>query len=136
MLTRMALDHIGINVPDMAPAREYYDALMPLVGFQPFMSGDDWFSYAPADGNGTQLFFYTAREDGAHSRHRPGLQHLCFLVETRAEVHAAHEWAVARGNEVLHEPQTFPQYHANHYAAYWVDPHGFKLEVVSFTPPG
>jgi hypothetical protein len=32
----MPLDHIGINVPDMASAQEYYDALMPLVGFQPW----------------------------------------------------------------------------------------------------
>jgi catechol 2,3-dioxygenase-like lactoylglutathione lyase family enzyme len=118
----------------VASAREYYDALMPLVGFQPFFSGEDWFSYAPADGNGTQLFFYTAQEDGSYSRHRPGLQHLCFLVETRADVRRAYEWAVAHGDEVLHEPQTFPQYHPKHYAAFWVDPHGFKLEVVSFGP--
>jgi len=130
----MALDHMGINVPDVASAREYYDALMPLVGFEPFMSGPDWASYAPADGNGTQLFFYTAQEGGAYSRHRPGLQHLCFLVPTRAEVRAAYEWARARGDEVLDEPQTFPQYHPLHYAAFWLDPHGFKLEVVSFGP--
>jgi catechol 2,3-dioxygenase-like lactoylglutathione lyase family enzyme len=130
----MPLDHIGINVPDVARARAYYDALMPLVGFKAFMAGDDWFSYAPADGNGTQLFFYAAQEDGPYSRHQPGLQHLCFLVDTRAEVHAAHEWAVQQGDEVLHEPQSFPQYHPDHYAAFWVDPHGFKLEVVSFGP--
>ena len=131
----MPLDHIGINVPDVASAKEYYDALMPLVGFEPFSSGADWFAYMPADGNGTQLFVYTARESGSYSRHRGGLQHLCFLVKTRAEVHAAHEWALERGNAVLHEPQTFPQYHPDQYAVYWVDPHGFKLEVVSFGPP-
>jgi catechol 2,3-dioxygenase-like lactoylglutathione lyase family enzyme len=136
MLTGMPLDHIGINVPDVASAREYYGALMPLVGFAPFASGADWFSYGPADGHGTQLFFYVADEGGAHSRHRPGLQHLCFLVETRAAVDAAHRWALERGDEVLHEPQTFPQYHPNHYAVYWVDPRGFKLEVVSFAATG
>lgn len=136
MLARMPLDHIGINVPDVAVAREYYDALMPLVGFELFVSGEDWVSYAPDRGNGTQLFFYTAQEGGgSYSRDRPGMQHLCFLVNTRAEVHAAYEWALEQGNEVLYEPQTFPQYHPDHYAVYWVDPHGFKLEVVSFDPP-
>ena len=130
----MPLDHIGLNVPDVAAARAYYDVLMPLVGFQPFLAGDDWFSYAPADGNGTQLFFYTARDAGPYDRHRPGLQHLCFLVDTRADVRAAYEWARARGDEVLHEPRTFPEYHEKHYATYWVDPHGFKLEVVSYGP--
>ncbi|MQA87143.1 MAG: hypothetical protein GEV03_21580 [Streptosporangiales bacterium] len=56
----MPLEHLGINVPDPAYAREYYDALMSLLGFKPFVSGPDWFSYAPAGGEGTQLFFYTA----------------------------------------------------------------------------
>jgi catechol 2,3-dioxygenase-like lactoylglutathione lyase family enzyme len=128
------LDHVGINVPDPASAKAYYDELMPLVGFEPFVSGDDWFSYLPVDGEGTQLFFYTSLEPGAYSRDRTGLQHLCFAVATRAEVRAAHGWAAARGDQVLHEPQTFPQYHPDHYATYWVDPHGFKLEVVSFGP--
>lgn len=134
-MARMPLDHIGINVPDVASAKDYYDALMPLVGFKRFGSGADWFSYMPTDGNGTQLFFYAAAEVGSYSRQRPGLQHLCFLVETRAEVRRAYRWARQRGDEVLHEPQTFPQYHPNHYAVYWADPHAFKLEIVSFGPP-
>ncbi|WP_345037362.1 VOC family protein [Georgenia daeguensis] len=128
----MPLDHLGINIPDVASAREYYDALMPLVGFEPFLSGEDWCSYAPSSGQGTQIFFYTAQDDGAYSRHRPGLQHLCFLVDSRSDVEAAHRWARDRGDEVLHEPRTFPEYHPDHYAMYWLDPHGFKLEVVSF----
>ena len=33
--------------------------------------------------------------------------------------------------EILDAPANFPQY-GRHYAAYWLDPHGFKLEVVSF----
>jgi len=132
MLESMPLDHIGLNVQDVVSAKEYYDALMPLVGFEPFGSDVDWFAYWPADGNGTQLFFYTAEASGSHSHRQPGLQHLCFVVETRAQVQAVHRWAAERGDQILHEPQTFPQYHPNHYAVYWLDPHGFKLEVVSF----
>lgn len=129
----MPLDHLGINVPAVAPARDYYDALMPLVGFEPFGAGEDWIAYAPTGGHGTQLFFYTAVDPvGSFSRHQPGLQHLCFRVDTRREVEAAHQWARARGDEVLHEPQSFPDYHPDHYATFWLDPHGFKLEVVSF----
>jgi catechol 2,3-dioxygenase-like lactoylglutathione lyase family enzyme len=132
----MPLDHLGINIPDVAPARDYFDALMPLVGFEPFYAGEDWFSYAPASGHGTQLFFYTAQDEGSYSRHQPGLQHLCFLVDSRWEVEAAHAWARDRGDEVLHEPRTFPEYHPDHYATFWLDPHGFKLEVVSFEHAG
>ena len=128
----MPLDHIGINVPDTGPARAYFDALMPLVGFEPFFAGDDWFSYAPGAGQGTQLFFYTAEHQGDHSRLQSGLQHLCFRVDYRREVDAAYAWARARGDEVLHEPRTFREYHPDHYAAFWLSPQGYRLEVVSF----
>ncbi len=43
-LARMPLDHVGINVPDVASAKEYYESLVPLVGFKPFSSGRDWIS--------------------------------------------------------------------------------------------
>lgn len=132
----MPLDHLGICVPDMASARTYYDALMPLVGFAPFGSGADWFAYGPDDGAGTQLFFYPAQSDGPYSRDETGLQHLCFRVETHAEVDAAHAWAIAAGDEILYQPQTFAQYHPLHYATFWLDPRGFKLEVVSFEKAG
>jgi catechol 2,3-dioxygenase-like lactoylglutathione lyase family enzyme len=127
----MPLGHIGVNVPDLARARAYYDALMPLLGFEPFVSDAGQFSYRPAGGKvGTHLFFYPAQENGDHSRHRPGLQHLAFIIKTRAEVHAARDWAVEHGGPVLHEPQEFPQYHPGYYAVFWTDPHGIMLEAV------
>lgn len=127
----MPLGHLGINVPDLARARAYYDALMPLLGFEPFVSGADEFSYRPADGKaGTHLFFYRAQEHGSYSRHRPGLQHLAFIVKTRAEVRAVHERVLEQGDEVLHEPREFPRYHPGYYAVFWTDPHGIMLEVV------
>jgi catechol 2,3-dioxygenase-like lactoylglutathione lyase family enzyme len=133
----MPLDHIGINVPNASRARDYFDALMPLVGFTPFFAGEDWFSYAPASGHGTQLFFYTSQgESFPYSRHQPGLQHLCFLVDSRQQVQAVHAWAQEQGDEILHEPRTFPEYHPDHYATFWLDPHGFKIEVVSFEQGG
>ena len=69
---------------------------------------------------------------GAYSRDRPGLQHLGSWSGPEPEVDAAYEWARQHGDEVLDEPQIFPQYHPRHFAAYWVEPHGFKIEVVSF----
>lgn len=128
----MPLDHLGVNVPDVAAARDYYDELMPLVGFAPFVAGEDWCAYAPVDGPGTQLFLYTAEDAGPYARGRTGLQHLCFLVGSRREVDAAYAWARDRGDEVLARPRTYPEYHPDHYAAFWLDPHGFKVEVVSF----
>ena len=57
------LGHIGVNAPDLRAAKTYYDAIMPLVGFEPFLEADDEFAYRPMSGKpGTYLFFYAAME--------------------------------------------------------------------------
>jgi catechol 2,3-dioxygenase-like lactoylglutathione lyase family enzyme len=125
------LGHIGINVADLAVAKTYYDSLMPLVGFEPFLADDDQFAYRPAHGKpGTYLFFYPASDPVAYSRARTGLQHLAFIVRTRSAVHEVHRWVRQRGGEVLHEPQAFPQYPPPYFATFWLDPFGMMLEAV------
>ena len=129
------LDHVGIGVPDLEATREYYDDLMSILGLR------QWFdtgpggplNYGPDGAQGTQLFFYEVA-DGSYSRGETGLHHLAFLVVSRDVVREAHEWARARGAEILDEPQEFPQYGPDCYATYWLDPHGFKLEAVCHTP--
>ena len=130
-----SIDHIGIGVPDLAAAKRYYDALMPILGLKPWFptTPEGVFNYGPDGARGPQLFFYQATEASGHSRHRQVLHHIAFMVENRAIVREAHAWAVAQGNEILDAPADFPQY-GRHYATYWLDPHGFKLEVVSFAP--
>jgi catechol 2,3-dioxygenase-like lactoylglutathione lyase family enzyme len=86
--------------------------------------------YCPHDWQGAQLFLYPTLEDGTYSRHRIGLQHIAFLVPTRADVHRVHEWVSNRGDEVLHAPRPFPEYGQHCYATFFLDPHGFMLEVV------
>jgi catechol 2,3-dioxygenase-like lactoylglutathione lyase family enzyme len=126
------LGHIGINVPDLAAAKGYYDALMPLVGFEPLLSAADQFAFRPAGGRpGTFLFFYPAAEVGApYSPHRAGLQHLAFMVRTRTSVHDVHQFVQRLGGEVLHVPQSFPQYPPPYFATFWLDPFGMMLEAV------
>ncbi len=125
------LGHIGVNVPDLRSAKTYYDELMPLVGFEEFLSSDDEFAFMPADGKrGTYLFFYPANTPDAYSRESAGLQHLAFAVPTRAAVRQVHDRVLQLGNEVLHPPREFPQYPPPYFATFWLDPFGFMLEAV------
>jgi len=125
------IDHLGLGVPDVDAALAYYDEFMPLVGFvRGWETG-----YRATDWYGAQIFLYPTLEDGDYSRHRIGLQHLSFMVNTRAEVHQVHEWALERGHEIVHEPQLFPQYHERFYAVFFLDLHGFQLEVVTYEDP-
>ena len=130
------IDHIGIGVPDLVAAKQYYDELMAVLGLR------EWFAtgpggslnYGPDGARGTQLFFYQAEEPGIHSRRETGLHHLAFLVESRTIVREAHAWARARGDTILDEPGAFPQYGEHCFATYWLDPNGFKLEAVCHSP--
>ena len=127
----MPIEHFGLGVPDLATAKAYYDELMPLVGYQPcFDTG-----YCPSDWQGAQLYLYPTREEGTYSRHRIGLQHIAFLVPTRADVHRIHDWVRSRGDRVVRAPKLFPQYGEHCYATYFLDPHGFMLEAVCHKPP-
>lgn len=130
------IDHVGIGVPDLEAAKDYYDELMSVLGLR------EWFerehggplNYGPDGARGSQLFFYQADEVGAYSRGRTGLHHIGFLVASRAVVREAYEWARARDAVILNEPGEFPQYGEHCYATYWLDPHGFKLEAVCHAP--
>ena len=129
------IDHIGIGVPDLAAAKEYYDGLMSVLGLREwFETGPEGpLNYGPDGALGSQLFFYRA-EPRTYSHGQPGLHHLAFLVASRQVVRDAHHWARERGAVILDEPQEFPQYDEHCFATYWLDPHGFKLEAVCHSP--
>jgi catechol 2,3-dioxygenase-like lactoylglutathione lyase family enzyme len=125
------LGHIGVNVSDLSMAKAYYDEVMPTLGFEPYLTEDSQFAFRPENGKpGTFLFFYPAVENASYSRHAPGLQHLAFMVPTRAAVRRAHAQAVALGGTVVHPPREFPEYPPPYYATFWLDPFGVMLEAV------
>ena len=125
------LGHLGVNVINLNRAKAYYDHMMPMLGYEPYLSDGDQFAYRPADRErGPALFFYPALEAGHVSRHRPGLQHLAVALETRQRVDAAHDAVRTLGGEVVHAPQLFPQYRPHYYATFWLDPEGFMLEAL------
>jgi catechol 2,3-dioxygenase-like lactoylglutathione lyase family enzyme len=127
----MPLGHMGINVRDLARAKAYFDELMPLRGFEPFIADAGQFSYKPVgDQPWPALFFYPALAEGDHSRDRCGLNHLAFAVADRATVHAVHDRVRQLASDVLYPPQEFPQYHPGYYAVFWLGPEGLTLEAV------
>ncbi len=126
------LGHLGVNVPDLERAAAYYSPLMPLLGYEPFMTTEDAVAFMPAGGRrGAYLFLYgSTEEDAGYSRERTGLQHLAYVVPTRSAVHAVFTHVRAAGSTVLHEPQEWPQYPPPYFATFWLDPFGIMLEAV------
>ena len=97
------IDHIGIGVPDLAPAKRYYDELLPILGLRAWFPAPEAgeFNYGPDGARGSPFFFYQALEPTPHSRHGTGLQHLSVMVSSRAIVREAHRWAVAHNAAAL-----------------------------------
>ena len=125
------LGHLGINVPDLDVVRSYHGELLPMLAFEVFLDEEDQIAYRPAGGKpGTYLFFYRAPETSTYSRKQPGLQHLAFMVPTRATVTEVYDAALRLGGAPVREPQEWPQYPPPYFAGFWTDPFGFMLEAV------
>lgn len=128
----MPLEHIGLGVPDVEAAKRFFDELMPQVGFQPCFGN----GYCPDDFQGAQVFLYDSKDPRGYTRHGVGLQHLAFLVNSRDVVHQVHDWARDRGEEIVRGPKLSPQYGPNCYQAFFLDPHGFMIEIVTHQEVG
>ena len=94
------LGHLGVNVPDLGRATKFYGPLMPLLGYEPFLTAEDAVAFKPAEGRrGAYLFLYEATDGRAYNCGEvTGLQHLAFIVPTRAAVRAVStrmRWAPA-----------------------------------------
>ena len=127
------IDHIGIGVPDLVAAKQYYDDLMSVLGLR------EWFdtgpggplNYGPDGGQGTQLFFYQQRSR-TYSRHQTGL-HPPRIPGREPRSFQAHEWARDATPPSWTSPASSPV-RADCFATYWLDPHGIKLEAVCHSP--
>lgn len=126
------LGHLGINVTDIAIAKDYYGTIMPPLGFDVFLDTADTIAFRPSgEKPGTYLFLYRATDaSGEYSHDRAGLQHLAFMVPTRSAVHEMRALVAESGSDIVHEPQEFPQYPPPYFACFWHDPFGFLLEAV------
>jgi catechol-2,3-dioxygenase len=125
------IGHLGVNVPDLGRATEYYGPLMPLLGYESFPTAGDAVAFMPAGGTrGAYLFLYEATEELASRREVTGLQHLAFIVPTRSAVDDVHAHVARAGSTVLHAPQEWPQYPPPYFATFWLDPFGIMLEAV------
>jgi hypothetical protein len=59
---------------------------------------------------------------------------MAFLVTTRSVVDQVYDWVRDRGDEIVRAPNPFPKYGPDCYALFFLDPHGFMIEVVSHDP--
>ena len=123
------LDHIGFAVSDAERSRAFYEqALAPLgIGLIMSVTAEQTESGGTAYGfgSGGKPYFWI----GDNERTGEGT-HVAFAAETRAQVDAFHEAALAAGGRDNGGPGLRPRYHPDYYGAFVLDPDGINVEAV------
>jgi catechol 2,3-dioxygenase-like lactoylglutathione lyase family enzyme len=126
------IDHIGLRVRDVAKATEFYlQALAPLgIGIVMQVSAEETGHGAGVGfGTGQKPFFWLGEGESPS-----GPLHVAFAASSRAAVDVFHAAALKAGGTDNGPPGLRPEYHANYYGAFVLDPDGNNIEAVCHLP--
>jgi len=134
-LMRGAVHHIDLTVQSLKASKPFYQAVLGFMGYTIVDDRDEIIDFKLDAPGGQQCFVGIVPAHGAnarrqHDRYAPGLHHLAWAAESRADVDALHALLQRIGAYVLDAPAEYPQYSAGYYAVFFADPDGLKLEYV------
>ena len=124
------ISHITLGTNDKARSARFYDAVLGAIGFTRLPKPPEKPLAYERDGQMPTIYIYTPA-DGKPATWGNGT-HVAFIAETREQVHAFHEHALANGGADEGAPGPRPHYGPNYYAAYVRDPEGNKLQAVCY----
>lgn len=122
------IHHVSVGTNDLARSKRFYDAVLPIVGIQPMAEDAGGLGY----GSGTFHFSVQVPIDGTPATVGNG-SHIAFAVENRDMVDRFYAAALAHGGSGAGEPGLRPDYDANYYGAFVLDPDGHKIEAVTYS---
>lgn len=117
-------DHISIGVRDIPRSKRFYDAALTPLGYECKFSDAVTLGYGNADGIG----LWVGVSDHPVPPHDKSNLHFCFAAPTRNSVDRFHAAAMKEGGRDNGAPG-LRDYSQNYYAAFVVDPDGYRLEV-------
>jgi catechol 2,3-dioxygenase-like lactoylglutathione lyase family enzyme len=117
------IDHISIGVRNVAVAKRFYDAALQPLGYECLSQGETSLGY----GRDAVRFWISVAENPVSADPNSGL-HVCFSAPSRKSVDSFHAAALKTGGRDNGAPGIRADYDANYYAAFVVDPDGYRLE--------
>ncbi|WP_374448574.1 VOC family protein [Stella sp.] len=117
------LDHVSIGVRDVARTKAFYDAALAPLGYRCLSEGADSLGY----GAGQVVFWISQTDHPVAADMRSGL-HFCFSAPDRGAVDRFHAAALAAGGSDNGPPGLRLDYSATYYAAFAIDPDGYRVE--------
>ncbi len=116
-------DHVSIGVSDVPASGRFYDAALAPLGHKRLSDGDSSLGYGK---DGVQLWLGATKKP-VKADPDSGL-HFCFRAGTRKAVDAFHAAALKAGGKDNGKPGLRADYGDNYYAAFVVDPDGYRIE--------
>jgi catechol 2,3-dioxygenase-like lactoylglutathione lyase family enzyme len=117
------LNHVSIGVKDLAKARRFYDATLGALGYKCLYESAEAAGY----GSKSPVMWLLPTKSPVQADAKSGL-HFCFDAAHREDVDAFHAAALQAGGHDNGKPGLRPDYGENYYAAFVVDPDGYRLE--------
>lgn len=117
------LNHVSIGVRDLAKTKRFYDAALKPLGYKCLSEDAGSLGY----GKDAIQLWITPAEHPVPADAKSGL-HFCFDAPTRKGVDAFHAAAVKTGGKDNGKPGVREAYAPTYYAAFVVDPDGYRLE--------
>ena len=116
-------DHISIGVRDLARAKRFYDAVLQPLGYGRLSEDAGTLGY----GSGKVALWIGVVDRPVPADEGSNL-HFCFAAPSREAVDAFHAAAVLSGGRDNGAPGLRQAYGAGYYAAFAIDPDGYRLE--------
>jgi catechol 2,3-dioxygenase-like lactoylglutathione lyase family enzyme len=117
------INHVSIGVRDIARAKRFYDAALEPLGYRCLSESESGLGY----GRDAVAFWIGVAERPVPANAGSGL-HFCFTAPSRQAVDAFHAAALRAGGRDNGKPGLRSDYEANYYAAFAIDPEGYRLE--------
>lgn len=116
-------NHISIGVRDVARTKRFYDAALKPLGYKCLSESETSLGY----GKDAVALWIGASDKPVPADDKSGL-HFCFDASTRESVAAFHKAALGAGGKDNGQPGLRADYGPNYYAAFVVDPDGYRVE--------
>jgi catechol 2,3-dioxygenase-like lactoylglutathione lyase family enzyme len=121
----VSIDHLGLAVADLPKSQRFYEQALAPLGIRHTREVGGWAGF----GKDKRESFWLGRQTS------PGQpQHVAFAAESRDEVRAFYEAALAAGAKPNKPPQLLDIYHRHFFAAMVFDLDGNNVEAVCHVP--
>lgn len=124
------LHHLSFAVADLARSAAFYDAALAPLGYVRVWADSTAVGYG-ADGGGDKFAIRLSADPVIPPAPK---FHVAFAAPSREAVARFHAVALAHGGQDNGAPELCPEYGEHYFAAFVIDPDGYRIEAVINRP--